>query len=205
MESDIHNSLVDQGFLAPYVYYACIDDRYLGNQFLIMDFLTGALLPTVFDQDTAIVLGKMHATLHNADPSQLNENIIAEGFGGRQYSIEGKLARLLKANEHLPWIEEIVFWLIENRPSDFEHPSICHGDFHPYNLLAKDGEATAILDWSSCRIGDPAVAEFFPDENSVNDALRLLIPIIKKREKRAAEQKAGADALKIVDFWKMPE
>ena len=35
---------------------------------------------------------------------------------------------------------------------------------------------------------DPDVAEFFPDENSVNDALRSLIPIIKKREKRAAEQ-----------------
>jgi hypothetical protein len=35
---------------------------------------------------------------------------------------------------------------------------------------------------------DPDVAELFPDENSVNDALRSLIPIIKKREKRAAEQ-----------------
>jgi len=35
---------------------------------------------------------------------------------------------------------------------------------------------------------DPDVAEFFPDENSVNDALRSLIPIIKKREQRSAEQ-----------------
>ena len=45
MESVIHNSLVDQGFPVPYIYYACIDDKYLGNQFLIMDFLPGALLP----------------------------------------------------------------------------------------------------------------------------------------------------------------
>ena len=157
MESVIHNSLVDQGFLVPYVYYACIDDKYLGNQFLIMDFLTGALLPTVFDQDTAIVLGKTHAALHNADSSQLNEDMIAEGFGGRQYSIEGRLDLLLKASEYLSWLEEIVFWLIENRPSDCEDPSICHGDFHPYNLLAKDGEVTAILDWTACRIGDPAM------------------------------------------------
>ncbi len=35
---------------------------------------------------------------------------------------------------------------------------------------------------------DPDVVEFFPDENSVNDALRSLIPIIKKRENRTAEQ-----------------
>ena len=156
MESVIHNSLVDQGFPVPYVYYACIDDKYIGSQFLIMDFFTGTLLPTVFNEDTAIVLGKTHAMLHNADSSQLNEDMIAEGFGGRQYSIDGKLDRLLKASEHLPWLEKIVFWLIENRPSDCEHPSICHGDFHPYNLLAKDGEVTAILDWSSCIVGDPA-------------------------------------------------
>ena len=157
MERVIHNSLVDQGFRVPYVHYACIDDKYLGNQFLIMDFLTGALLPSVFGQDTAIVLGKKHAELHNADANQLNEDMIAEGFGDRQYGIEERLARLLKASERLPWLENIAFWLIENRPSNCEHPSICHVDFHPYNLLAKDGEVTAILDWSSCRIGDSAM------------------------------------------------
>jgi len=35
---------------------------------------------------------------------------------------------------------------------------------------------------------DSDVAEFFPDHDTVNDALRSLIPIIKKREKRIAEQ-----------------
>ncbi len=34
---------------------------------------------------------------------------------------------------------------------------------------------------------DPDVAEFFPVHDSVNDALRSLIPIIKKREKRSVE------------------
>jgi len=64
---------------------------------------------------------------------------------------------LLKATEYLPWLKEIVMWLIENKPSECEYPSICHGDFHPGNLLAKDGEVTAILDWSTCRIGDPVM------------------------------------------------
>ena len=82
--------------------------------------------------------------------------MIAEGLRDRQYSIEGKMDRLLEASENLPWLEEIIFWLIENRPSGSETRSICHGDFHPHNLLAKDGDVTAILDWSSCRIGDPA-------------------------------------------------
>lgn len=35
---------------------------------------------------------------------------------------------------------------------------------------------------------DPDVAEFFPDHDMVNDALRSLITIIKKRQKRFADQ-----------------
>ena len=35
---------------------------------------------------------------------------------------------------------------------------------------------------------DPDVAEFFPDHDTVNDALRSLVRIIKKRQDRYAEQ-----------------
>jgi hypothetical protein len=38
---------------------------------------------------------------------------------------------------------------------------------------------------------DPDVAEFFPDYDTVNDALRSLISIIKKRQNRFAEQGDG--------------
>jgi hypothetical protein len=38
---------------------------------------------------------------------------------------------------------------------------------------------------------DPDVAEFFPDHDTVNDALRSLIRIIKKRQNRFAEQSDG--------------
>lgn len=35
---------------------------------------------------------------------------------------------------------------------------------------------------------DPDVAEFFPDHDTVNDALRSLVRVIKKRQDRFAEQ-----------------
>ncbi len=35
---------------------------------------------------------------------------------------------------------------------------------------------------------DPDVAEFFPDHDTVNDALRSLVKIIKKRQDRFTEQ-----------------
>ncbi|MEW6614673.1 MAG: hypothetical protein AB1401_04320 [Thermodesulfobacteriota bacterium] len=38
---------------------------------------------------------------------------------------------------------------------------------------------------------DPDVAEFFPDHDTVNDALRSLIRIIKKRQNRFAKQVDG--------------
>jgi len=117
MESIVHKSLVGQGYRVPYVYYASNDLKYLGSQFLIMDLLPGEILPEVFGQDTDIVHGKAHAALHNVDPRQLNEDFIAEGFVDPQYSIGLRYDRLLKASERLPWLEEIVKWLIENRPS----------------------------------------------------------------------------------------
>lgn len=38
---------------------------------------------------------------------------------------------------------------------------------------------------------DPDVAEFFPDSDTVNDALRSLIRIIKKRQAQFPEQPNG--------------
>ena len=35
---------------------------------------------------------------------------------------------------------------------------------------------------------DPDVAEYFPDHDAVNEALRSLITIIKKRQNRVAKQ-----------------
>jgi len=118
MEKIVHNSLVDQGFPVPYVHYSCTNNRYLGSQFLIMDFLPGEKLPLVLGPDTDIVLGKTHAAPHNANAKRLMKDMIAEGFGWRQYIIEDKLNLLGKASESLPWLEEIVRWLIENRPSE---------------------------------------------------------------------------------------
>jgi len=47
--------------------------------------------------------------------------------------------------------------LFENRPNDPEIQSVCHGDFHPGNLLFKDGKIQAVLDWSLFLLGDPAM------------------------------------------------
>lgn len=41
---------------------------------------------------------------------------------------------------------------------DHEGPSVWfHGDLSYLNLLAQDGELTAVIDWGTCGVGDPAI------------------------------------------------
>jgi aminoglycoside phosphotransferase (APT) family kinase protein len=60
------------------------------------------------------------------------------------------------AKEHA-WLRDGVDWLINNRPPEPERLSICHGDFHPWNILVKDGKVTAVLDWPGFIVADPAL------------------------------------------------
>jgi len=46
-------------------------------------------------------------------------------------------------------------WLRDHRPP-VERRAICHGDFHPQNLLADGRAITAVLDWPNSLIADPA-------------------------------------------------
>jgi len=41
---------------------------------------------------------------------------------------------------------------------DYDGPPVWfHGDLSYLNLLARDGKLTAVIDWGSCGVGDPAI------------------------------------------------
>ena len=67
-------------------------------------------------------------------------------------------AEQLPSNESngSPFLAYAVNWLLENAPEDNFAPCLLHGDFGPHNLMMEDGEITALLDWETARIGDPA-------------------------------------------------
>jgi aminoglycoside phosphotransferase (APT) family kinase protein len=46
---------------------------------------------------------------------------------------------------------------MENRPPESERISVCHGDFHPLNILVQDGRVTGVLDWAGFMVADPIV------------------------------------------------
>ena len=69
---------------------------------------------------------------------------------------------------------------MSNDPDMLEEYDFSKGIKGKYASKYKKGTNVVVI--------DPDVAEFFPNNEAVNDALRSLIPIIKKREKRIAEQ-----------------
>ena len=70
--------------------------------------------------------------------------------------------------------------VMANDPDMLEEYDFSKGVRGKYAKRYSEGTNVAVI--------EPDVAEFFPNPDSVNDALRSLIPIIKNRVKIIAEQ-----------------
>lgn len=57
-------------------------------------------------------------------------------------------ARSAELEEPYRWLEANTLMVIH------EEPSLCHGDFHPLNILVADDGQLTVLDWSDAAVGD---------------------------------------------------
>lgn len=73
----------------------------------------------------------------------------------------------------------IIMKVMNNDPDMLEEYDFSKGIRGKYAKRYAEGTNVILI--------DPDVSEFFPDHDTVNDALRSLIRIIKKREDRIAE------------------
>lgn len=155
-ESAIQNALADQGFPVPRVYFTCTDLTPLGGAFCIIEFIEGDPMLAAPIETMPVILGSLQAWLHDIDPGAIVKKLHARGV------IEERVSwRLSWMNDHAeknyPWLRDGVRWLLENRPPETEKLSVCHGDFHPINILMKANTVTGVLDWGSFLIADPAL------------------------------------------------
>jgi aminoglycoside phosphotransferase (APT) family kinase protein len=103
------------------------------------------------------ILGAAHALLHQLDPAPLTEALQDRGFDRRRFGFEARLEWLYGMREHYPWLSAVLQWLMDSAPPQPHRLSICHGDFHPLNILMQDGDVSAVLDWSGFSIADPVM------------------------------------------------
>ncbi|MFX1323623.1 MAG: phosphotransferase family protein [Promethearchaeota archaeon] len=157
-EGTIQNTLANEGYPVPKVHLMCTDKSIMGGVFIIMEFLSGEPMMNA-SKNVPELLGKTHAKLHNIDPKLLIKALKKHGFNKNHYLFIKTYTNDLKTakKSELPWVRDIAEWLIMNRPAEPKLLAICHGDFHPYNILIQEGKITGVLDWGSTLIADPAL------------------------------------------------
>ena len=154
-ESTVQNVLAEEGYPVAQAYVVCTDMSILGGAFFIMDHLPGQLLAVAPQETVPGLLGRTHAELHNIDPDPLIKTLQDKGIAEYDYRLASRFDWLRDRADKLPWIRQGVNWLLDNRPPEPERLSVCHGDFHPFNILYDEGKVTGVLDWPGFAIADP--------------------------------------------------
>jgi len=154
-ESTVQNGLAGEGYPVPQSYVLCTDMSVLGGAFFIMDWLPGRPLAVAPPGSVPGLLGKNHAELHNIDPAPLIETLEEKGIDDG-YRLESRFDWMRGKVQELPWLRQAIDWLLEHRPPEPKRLSVCHGDFHPFNIMYAQGKITGVLDWGGFSITDPA-------------------------------------------------
>ena len=162
----VQSAVAAAGFPTPFVRASGAPDCPLGRAFMVMDRapgrpalsgLDGGLNPAgvarLLRQVPDLLAGSM-ARLH-----ALEENLVRGEFEQVRevpVSLAGQLATLTRfaAEFGRQDLVDAARWLAGHRPA----PSpdvICHGDLHPFNLLA-DGDRVTVLDWSTALLAPRA-------------------------------------------------
>ena len=162
-DSLIQNIVADAGYPAPQVYMTCTDKAVLGGSFMVMRFIEGEPLSNYAPLEAAALLGRAHAELHGLDPRPIAAALRRGGVAESRYRLGGLLDWLGdRISEcYSGWLGDCARWLIDNRPMELEPLSVIHGDFHPLNILVRDGEVVGVLDWPNFRLADPAMGVAF--------------------------------------------
>jgi aminoglycoside phosphotransferase (APT) family kinase protein len=162
-ERATQNALATLGYPVPRVLTASADVGPLGAGFLVMERVAGRPLLDARRLGAARTLAETHARLHALNPEPLLRALDDEGrlagwgFDRDTVSFESHLATLDRRirDGGLAGLAEGMRWLLARRPSAPAARAICHGDFHPQNLLTVEGRVTAVLDWPNLVVAAP--------------------------------------------------
>ena len=155
-EGFIQNLLFREGYPVARVYGTCTDRTVLGSSFLVMQCLPGAPMVTVPAVDAPELLGAAHAGLHEREPAGVVETLCEKGWLTGRSGLDSALDNMSRRAVLHPQFRPIVEWLKHNHPLQSDNATVCHGDFHPLNVMVRNGEVSGVLDWANFFVGDPS-------------------------------------------------
>jgi aminoglycoside phosphotransferase (APT) family kinase protein len=162
------NTLAGLGYPAPRVLLASPDRAPLGGAWLIMERLPGKPLLQARYLNLSRILADTQLRLHALDAEALLRAMDEEGRDSRaaggpvisreMITLEGHVAQLEAriARGSLDGLRPAMAWLVERRPGEQSRRVICHGDFHPHNILYSGSSVTGVIDWPNAVVAEPA-------------------------------------------------
>lgn len=163
-EHRVLTALAGTAVPVPATLLLCTDPDVLGAPFYLMEKVDGTIYRTGAQTATlaaperhrlARTLVDTLAELHRVDPAAVGLADFGrpDGFLARQVH---RWRRQLAASRSrdLPGVDALAGQLAASVP-DSPAPAVVHGDYRLDNLLVRDGEITAVLDWEMSTLGDP--------------------------------------------------
>ncbi len=156
-EAAVQNAVARLGFPAPRVLAASADPSILGGPFLVMERVDGRPMVEVKRLGVGAALARIQLALHALDARPLIEAVERIGEGSA-VTFDGLLAQLEErvVGHSLDGLRGVMRWLRERRPPAPPRAVICHGDFHPQNVLMAKGAVSGVVDWPNAVVADPA-------------------------------------------------
>jgi aminoglycoside phosphotransferase (APT) family kinase protein len=164
-ERAAQNAIAAQGYPTPRVLLSEEDGARFGAPFVVMERVPGRLMrdkiarPSPVSFRLSSMLAEAQARLHALDAQPLIAALQHEGLDVPSFTLDGWLDQLRRRIDQasLDGLRPGLEWALQHRPVAPERLAICHGDFHPQNVLVDDGVVSGVIDWSLLLLADPAL------------------------------------------------
>ena len=164
-EVAVHDALVQAGFPAPRVLLHETELAPLGLPFLVMERLPGeTMFSAVARRGLPAVLAvprrlaELHVRLHRVNGETVRASARVLGVDPAVMGVQADVERLHRriARERLTALLPAADWLVGHLPAPVQAEAICHGDFHPLNIMMEGDRITGVIDWANVVLGEPA-------------------------------------------------
>ena len=162
-EAAIHRTVAALGYPCPPALLVGEASDGLAGGFLVLPRVPGHILldeswgPGVVRMPG--ILARLHVALHALDPAPLRRALASAGIAPARLEVGTVLDDVAceVAAARLDGMHPVLDWLATHRPPETPAAVICHGDFHPLNILADKNQPTGVIDWANAVIAEAAM------------------------------------------------